>query len=126
MQVPIIYQSVIVHPGNVKVNDRYEGIATKNESIGKLQYGFSHQSHGFMQIKIEGDSVQLIHEKQLLPLQLFQYREYAYQSPYGMIDLKTYLKKLEIHPGRLSLIYELYENENLISTCYLRISEGAS
>lgn len=126
MIVPIQYKSVIVHPGNVKVKDDYCGMATKNEHLALLSYYFNHETHGEMSIRIQGSHVQLNHQSQSIPLTLNQKVAYDYRSPYGTLSLHTYLKKLTVAPGRVDIIYELYDGDYLMSSCYLRIREATS
>ncbi len=79
--------------------------------------------HDDLHIKIKYDTkeVELINNASTLRMIKDQEVFNQYKSDYGYIDLKTNIVKIEADEHMLKLIYELYNNNELVSTVYLHV-----
>lgn len=121
--IQIRYKSIIDHGHNEKVKDVYEGEAVHELSFQEESYFFKHGTFGQMSIKINGGRLELRHGATKMEMVYQTPSTIHYQTPYGTLQLTAHLKKLSRTSSNLQIVYYLYDNQELLSKCYLMIDK---
>ena len=119
--VKIRYQSVISHESE-KIKDHCEVEAEHSYTLTKEVWSFIHPTHGEIEIVICGDDVSLTYGISTMKLRLNQSVDVSYATLYGTLHMTSFLKKCIVQKDKLSIIYELYDRQALISKSYLNIT----
>lgn len=128
MNKKYIYKSVINH-GSFKESVSYEEKGTYHYEQGNHVVKFVSNGEKF-EIHYNDHHVSLKHGQSNLFLSTFEEIENDYVTQYGVMHLTTRVLKLESAENKLSLIYELVVEGEVVSTVYImlrgqELSDGA-
>lgn len=119
MNKKYIYKSVINH-GSFKESVSYEEKGTYHYDQGNHVVKFVSNGEKF-EISYNDHHVSLKHGQSNLFLSTFEEIENNYVTQYGVMHLTTRVLKLESAENKLSLIYELVVQGEVVSTVYIML-----
>lgn len=121
--IDIRYKSIIDHGHLEKVTEHYEGKAIHEVTFSEESYSFQHQTYGHMQVQIKDGKVYLKYGGTQMEMVYEKRHRILYKTLYGPLELEVYLKKMTRTNNSLHLVYYLYDNNTLLSKCYLMIDK---
>ena len=109
MKKRISYECLLVN-GPVKEKVKYKEIGDHYEVEGKP-----------MHIQYDDTHVHLVNDQSVLHFNKDMRVPNKYTLPYGVVELHTKVISLEYREGTMKFIYELYDQEHLVTKAYMMV-----
>ena len=119
MKKRISYECLLVN-GPVKKKVKYKEIGDHYEVKGVHHISFEVEGKP-MHIQYDDTHVHLMNDQSVLHFNKDMRVPNKYTLPYGVVELHTKVISLEYREGTMKFIYELYDQEHLVTKAYMMV-----
>lgn len=119
MKKRISYECLLVN-GPVKEKVKYKEIGDHYEAKGIHYISFEVDGKP-IRIQYDQKHVHLVNDQSVLHFNKDMRVPNKYTLPYGIVELHTNVVSLEYREGTMKFIYELYDQERLVTKAYMMV-----